>query len=44
VFDEDVSAIKTPLAAGLSAVVTVDTNHRRRLFGEGGEVRADAAK
>jgi membrane fusion protein (multidrug efflux system) len=41
VFDEDVSAIKTPLAAGLSAVVTVDTNHRRRLFGE---VGGDAAK
>jgi membrane fusion protein (multidrug efflux system) len=35
VFDSDVSAIRVPLAAGLSATVTVDTDHRRTLFGYG---------
>jgi membrane fusion protein (multidrug efflux system) len=35
VFDGDVSDIRVPLAAGLSATVTVDTAHRRTLFGYG---------
>jgi len=35
VFDGDVSDIRVPLAAGLSATVTVDTAHRRTLFGFG---------
>jgi membrane fusion protein (multidrug efflux system) len=30
-----------PLHAGLSADVTVDTGHRRHLFGGGGEARAE---
>jgi len=34
VFDGDASDIRVPLAAGLSATVTVDTNHRRTLFGD----------
>ncbi|MGC1302295.1 MAG: HlyD family secretion protein [Caulobacteraceae bacterium] len=40
VFDEDVSAIRAPLAAGLSATVTVDTTHQRTLFGYGLNHRA----
>ncbi|WP_158916241.1 HlyD family secretion protein [Caulobacter sp. S45] len=40
VFDEDISAIRAPLAAGLSATVTVDTAHRRTLFGSGLNHRA----
>jgi membrane fusion protein (multidrug efflux system) len=35
VFDTDASDIRVPLAAGLSATVTVDTAHRRTLFGFG---------
>ncbi len=35
VFDEDTADIRAPLAAGLSAKVTVDTAHRRTLFGYG---------
>ncbi len=35
VFDGDVSDIHVPLAAGLSATVTVDTAHQRTLFGYG---------
>ena len=35
VFDEDTSSLRVPLAAGLSAKVTVDTAHRRTLFGFG---------
>jgi membrane fusion protein (multidrug efflux system) len=40
VFDGDVSDIRVPLAAGLSATVTVDTAHRRTLFGYGLNHRA----
>jgi membrane fusion protein (multidrug efflux system) len=40
VFDEDVSQIRAPLAAGLSATVTVDTAHQRTLFGYGLNHRA----
>jgi membrane fusion protein (multidrug efflux system) len=40
VFDGDVSEIRVPLAAGLSATVTVDTAHRRELFGTGLNHRA----
>ena len=40
VFDEDVSAIRAPLASGLSATVTVDTAHQRTLFGYGLNHRA----
>ncbi len=40
VFDEDPSSIRVPLAAGLSANVTVDTAHRRTLFGYGLNHRA----
>ena len=40
VFDEDVSAIRAPLAAGLSATVSVDTSHQRTLFGYGLNHRA----
>ena len=40
VFDQDVADIKAPLAAGLSAKVTVDTAHRRTLFGYGLNHRA----
>ena len=35
VFDEDTAEIRAPLAAGLSAKVTVDTAHQRTLFGYG---------
>ena len=35
VFDGDASDIRVPLAAGLSATVTVDTAHQRTLFGYG---------
>ena len=35
VFDEDTADIRVPLAAGLSAKVSVDTAHRRTLFGYG---------
>jgi len=34
VFDGDTADIRVPLAAGLSATVTVDTNHHRTLFGD----------
>ena len=40
VFDEDVADIRAPLAAGLSAKVTVDTAHQRTLFGYGLNHRA----
>jgi membrane fusion protein (multidrug efflux system) len=39
-FDEDISRIRVPLAAGLSAKVTVDTAYRRQLFGFGLNHRA----
>jgi membrane fusion protein (multidrug efflux system) len=39
-FEEDVSRIRVPLAAGLSAKVTVDTAYRRELFGFGLNRRA----
>ena len=35
VFDQDVADIRVPLAAGLSAKVTVDTAHQRTLLGYG---------
>jgi membrane fusion protein (multidrug efflux system) len=44
VFDEDVSAIRAPLAAGLSATVTVDTSHQRTLFGYGLNHRAGESR
>jgi len=44
VFDGDVSDIRVPLAAGLSATVTVDTAHRRTLFGYGLNSGADEPK
>jgi membrane fusion protein, multidrug efflux system len=44
VFDEDVAAIRAPLAAGLSATVTVDTAHRRTLFGYGLNHRAGESR
>jgi membrane fusion protein (multidrug efflux system) len=40
VFDDDVADIRVPLAAGLSAKVTVDTAHQRTLFGYGLNHRA----
>ena len=40
VFDDDVADIRVPLAAGLSAKVSVDTAHRRTLFGYGLNHRA----
>ncbi len=40
VFDEDTADIRAPLAAGLSAKVTVDTAHQRTLFGYGLNHRA----
>ena len=40
VFDQDVADIRVPLAAGLSAKVTVDTAHQRTLFGYGLNHRA----
>ena len=40
VFDEDTADIAAPLAAGLSAKVSVDTAHRRTLFGYGLNHRA----
>ena len=40
VFDDDVADLRVPLAAGLSAKVTVDTAHRRTLFGYGLNHRA----
>ena len=39
-FDENVADIRVPLAAGLSANVSVDTSHRRTLFGYGLNHRA----
>ncbi|WP_174299716.1 HlyD family secretion protein [Caulobacter sp. S45] len=40
VFDDDTADIRAPLAAGLSAKVTVDTAHQRKLFGYGLNHRA----
>ena len=40
VFDDDVADIRVPLAAGLSAKVSVDTAHQRTLFGYGLNHRA----